>query len=188
MPKKLVKSKKLVGGARGKSAGVVRPARKLPHEQIVAMSNRELRALGRQFGNPNSRAASKVRDMRIHNSAVEKTVAQKRGKNPQYVKKTINGREMESFAVFDQNSRHTIWRQAAQYRKDGFASASSTAERSSEDSTDIDYYGYGVRVWKSVKKLKKDEKAIQNFHKFSLFVWLVWLIPYFSPMFFQLAI
>ncbi len=43
-------------------------------------------------------------------------------------------------------------------------------------------------LWALIVLLKKDEKAIQNFHKFSLFVWLVWLIPYFSPMFFQLAI
>ena len=43
-------------------------------------------------------------------------------------------------------------------------------------------------TWALIVLLKKDEKAIQNFHKFSLFVWLVWLIPYFSPMFFQLAI
>ena len=42
-------------------------------------------------------------------------------------------------------------------------------------------------VWALVVLLKKDEKAIVNFHKFSLFVWLVWLIPYFSPMFFNLA-
>ncbi|MCK4726716.1 MAG: TIGR03987 family protein [Anaerolineales bacterium] len=43
-------------------------------------------------------------------------------------------------------------------------------------------------TWALIVLLKKDEKAIQNFHKFSLFVWLVWLVPYFSPMFFQLAI
>jgi len=42
-------------------------------------------------------------------------------------------------------------------------------------------------TWAFIVLLKKDEKAIQNFHKFSLFVWLVWLIPYFSPMFFNLA-
>ena len=31
--------------------------------------------------------------------------------------------------------------------------------------------------------LKKDEKAIRNFHKFALVVWFVWLIPYLTPMF-----
>jgi hypothetical protein len=35
--------------------------------------------------------------------------------------------------------------------------------------------------------LKKDEKAILNFHKFSVFVWAVWLIPYFSPLVFAMA-
>jgi hypothetical protein len=30
--------------------------------------------------------------------------------------------------------------------------------------------------------VKKDEKAIKNFHKFSLIVWFIWLIPYLSPM------
>jgi uncharacterized repeat protein (TIGR03987 family) len=43
-------------------------------------------------------------------------------------------------------------------------------------------------LWALIVLLRKDEKAIQNFHKFSLFVWLVWLIPYFSPMFFNLAV
>jgi uncharacterized repeat protein (TIGR03987 family) len=38
-------------------------------------------------------------------------------------------------------------------------------------------------VWAFWVLLKKDEKAIQNFHKFSVTVWLIWLIPYFSPMF-----
>jgi len=42
-------------------------------------------------------------------------------------------------------------------------------------------------LWALIVLLRKDEKAIQNFHKFSLFVWLVWLIPYFSPMFFNMA-
>lgn len=42
-------------------------------------------------------------------------------------------------------------------------------------------------VWALVVLVRKDEKAIVNFHKFSLFVWLVWLIPYFSPMFFAMA-
>ena len=34
---------------------------------------------------------------------------------------------------------------------------------------------------------KNDERAILNFHKFSIAVWLIWLIPYFSPMFFNMA-
>ena len=42
-------------------------------------------------------------------------------------------------------------------------------------------------AWACVVLLKKDEKAILNFHKFSVLVWCIWLIPYFSPMFFQLA-
>ena len=41
-------------------------------------------------------------------------------------------------------------------------------------------------IWALVVLLKKDEKAINNFHKFSVAVWLIWLIPYFSPMFFAL--
>ncbi len=42
-------------------------------------------------------------------------------------------------------------------------------------------------VWALAVLLKKDEKAIQNFHKFSVVVWGIWLIPYFSPMFFVMA-
>ena len=37
-------------------------------------------------------------------------------------------------------------------------------------------------VWALVVLLRKDERAIQNFHKFSVAVWVIWLIPYFSPM------
>jgi uncharacterized repeat protein (TIGR03987 family) len=37
-------------------------------------------------------------------------------------------------------------------------------------------------VWAFIVLLRKDEKAIQNFHKFSVAVWCIWLIPYFSPM------
>jgi uncharacterized repeat protein (TIGR03987 family) len=37
-------------------------------------------------------------------------------------------------------------------------------------------------IWATVVMIKKDEKAIKNFHKFSLVVWLIWLIPYLSPM------
>ncbi|RME45949.1 MAG: TIGR03987 family protein [Caldilineae bacterium] len=36
--------------------------------------------------------------------------------------------------------------------------------------------------WASLVLLRKDERAIRNFHKFSVFVWLVWLIPFFSGM------
>ncbi|MBI9047083.1 MAG: TIGR03987 family protein [Anaerolineaceae bacterium] len=43
-------------------------------------------------------------------------------------------------------------------------------------------------VWALVVLLKKDEKAIQSFHRFSIFVWIIWLIPYFSPMFFAMAV
>ncbi len=42
-------------------------------------------------------------------------------------------------------------------------------------------------VWALVVLLKKDEKAIQNFHKFSVAVWVIWLIPYFSPMLFAIG-
>ena len=37
-------------------------------------------------------------------------------------------------------------------------------------------------AWALVVLLKKDEKALTNFHKFSVVVWAIWLIPYFSPM------
>ena len=43
-------------------------------------------------------------------------------------------------------------------------------------------------LWAFIVLLRKDEKAIQNFHKFSIVVWLIWLIPYFSPMFFAMAV
>ena len=43
-------------------------------------------------------------------------------------------------------------------------------------------------VWAFVVLIKKDEKAITNFHKFSVAVWIIWLIPYFSPMFFNMAV
>ena len=42
-------------------------------------------------------------------------------------------------------------------------------------------------TWALIVLIRKDEKAIQNFHKFSVSVWVIWLIPYFSPMFFNLA-
>lgn len=37
-------------------------------------------------------------------------------------------------------------------------------------------------IWAALVLVKKDEKALHNFHKFSLLVWLIWLFPYFSPM------
>ena len=37
-------------------------------------------------------------------------------------------------------------------------------------------------IWATVVLVKKDEKAIKNFHRFSLVVWFIWLIPYLSPM------
>ncbi len=43
-------------------------------------------------------------------------------------------------------------------------------------------------VWASVVLLRKNERAIKNFHKFSVAVWVIWLIPYFSPMFFNLVV
>jgi uncharacterized repeat protein (TIGR03987 family) len=42
-------------------------------------------------------------------------------------------------------------------------------------------------IWATVVLIKKDEKTIANFHKFSLAVWVIWLIPYFSPMVFQMV-
>ena len=41
-------------------------------------------------------------------------------------------------------------------------------------------------VWATIVLVRKDEKAINNFHKFSVVVWFIWLIPYFSPMLFAL--
>lgn len=41
-------------------------------------------------------------------------------------------------------------------------------------------------IWATIVLLKKNEKMIVSFHKFSIFVWLIWLIPYFSPMVFQI--
>jgi len=33
-------------------------------------------------------------------------------------------------------------------------------------------------VWATVVLVRKDERAIVNFHKFSVVVWAIWLIPY----------
>ena len=38
-------------------------------------------------------------------------------------------------------------------------------------------------VWASIVLIRKDEKAIANFHKFSVLVWVIWLIPYFTGFF-----
>lgn len=43
-------------------------------------------------------------------------------------------------------------------------------------------------VWALIVLIRKDQNAINNFHKFSVAVWIIWLIPYFSPMFFNLAV
>jgi uncharacterized repeat protein (TIGR03987 family) len=42
-------------------------------------------------------------------------------------------------------------------------------------------------VWATGFLLRKDQKLILSFHRFSIVVWLIWLIPYFSPMFVQIA-
>jgi uncharacterized repeat protein (TIGR03987 family) len=43
-------------------------------------------------------------------------------------------------------------------------------------------------VWATIVLLRKDECWITSFHTFSVAVWIIWLIPYFSPMFFQLRV
>jgi uncharacterized repeat protein (TIGR03987 family) len=43
-------------------------------------------------------------------------------------------------------------------------------------------------TWALVVLIKKNEKAITKFHKFSIAVWIIWLIPYLSPMVFNLAV
>lgn len=35
-------------------------------------------------------------------------------------------------------------------------------------------------IWATLVLLRKDERAIVNFHKFSVVVWAIWLVPYFS--------
>ena len=42
-------------------------------------------------------------------------------------------------------------------------------------------------IWATLVLVKKDENMIVSFHKFSIVVWLIWLIPYFSPMVFQMV-
>lgn len=41
-------------------------------------------------------------------------------------------------------------------------------------------------VWATIVLIRKDEIAIRKFHRFSLFVWFVWLVPYLSPMIWNL--
>lgn len=38
-------------------------------------------------------------------------------------------------------------------------------------------------VWATVVLIRKNEKAIINFHNFSVFVWVIWLIPYLTGFF-----
>ncbi len=42
-------------------------------------------------------------------------------------------------------------------------------------------------VWASAVLLRKDERAIVNFHKFSVVVWAIWLVPYFTGFFVSMA-
>jgi uncharacterized repeat protein (TIGR03987 family) len=42
-------------------------------------------------------------------------------------------------------------------------------------------------VWATLVLIRRDEHAIGSFHKFSLLVWLIWLVPYFSPMIWNLT-
>lgn len=43
-------------------------------------------------------------------------------------------------------------------------------------------------TWATIVLVRHDERLIHSFHRFSVFVWLIWLIPYFSPMFFAMAV
>ena len=38
-------------------------------------------------------------------------------------------------------------------------------------------------IWATVVLIRKDERAIVNFHKFSLVVWVIWLVPYLNGFF-----
>ena len=33
-------------------------------------------------------------------------------------------------------------------------------------------------VWATVVLVRKDEKAMQDFHRFSIAVWVIWLVPF----------
>jgi len=53
-----------------------------------------------------------------------------------------------------------------------------------------DTWGTGMMfhaLWAFFVLRGKDEHAIENFHKFSVAVWAIWLIPYLSPVFFDMA-
>jgi uncharacterized repeat protein (TIGR03987 family) len=41
-------------------------------------------------------------------------------------------------------------------------------------------------IWATLVLIRRDETAILKFHRFSLFVWFVWLVPYLSPMIWNL--
>jgi uncharacterized repeat protein (TIGR03987 family) len=38
-------------------------------------------------------------------------------------------------------------------------------------------------IWATVVLVRKNEKALTNFHKFSIIVWIIWLIPYLNGFF-----
>lgn len=38
-------------------------------------------------------------------------------------------------------------------------------------------------LWATIVLIRKNEKAILNFHRFSVVVWIIWLIPYFTGFF-----
>ncbi|MFC2056708.1 HsmA family protein [Chloroflexota bacterium] len=38
-------------------------------------------------------------------------------------------------------------------------------------------------IWATIVLVRKDEKAINNFHHFSVVVWAIWLIPYLTGFF-----
>jgi uncharacterized repeat protein (TIGR03987 family) len=42
-------------------------------------------------------------------------------------------------------------------------------------------------VWATAVLVRKDERAIVNFHKFSVVVWAIWLIPYLTGFFVSMA-
>lgn len=42
-------------------------------------------------------------------------------------------------------------------------------------------------IWATIVLVRRDERAIFNFHKFSLVVWLIWLVPYFSGFFLSMG-
>jgi uncharacterized repeat protein (TIGR03987 family) len=42
-------------------------------------------------------------------------------------------------------------------------------------------------VWATLVLIRRDEHAIRSFHRFSLLVWFIWLVPYLSPMIWNLT-